>query len=99
MNKPAIHHITNTLGTDTICEVLGVSSHSVRNARTTGLFPASWYDTIQVLCIESGIPCPRNAFNWRAAAKKTSAPSANGNANANRQAVGRVTPRKRGASA
>ncbi|AKG94552.1 hypothetical protein Shpa_41 [Paracoccus phage Shpa] len=70
MNKPAIHHITTTLGTDAICSALGVTPHSVRHARTTGLFPASWYDALSSMCTETGIPCPRNAFNWKARAKK-----------------------------
>lgn len=72
MNKPAIHHITDTLGADAICAALGVTPHSIRGARTTGHFPASWYDALQSMCIEAGIPCPRNAFNWKAAAKKSS---------------------------
>lgn len=85
MNKPAILNITNTLGSDAICEALGVTQHSVRAARTTGLFPASWYDTLFSMCIEAGIPCPRNAFNWRAAAKKTSRTLASVDGNAPRQ--------------
>lgn len=72
MNKPAIHHITDTLGAEAICAALGVTPHSIRGARTTGQFPASWYDALQSMCIEVGIPCPRNAFNWKAAAKKSS---------------------------
>ena len=72
MNKPAIKNITRTLGDDAISAALGVTQHSIRGARSTGLFPASWYDTLQSMCIEVGIPCPRNAFNWKAAAKKTS---------------------------
>lgn len=76
MNKPAIKNITRTLGDDAICAALGVTQHSVRGARSTGLFPASWYDALQSMCIEVGIPCPRNAFNWKASAKKTSLPDA-----------------------
>jgi len=70
MNKPAIHNITDTLGADAICAALDVTPHSIRHARTTGLFPASWYDALYSMCDEIGIPCPRSAFNWKAAAKK-----------------------------
>lgn len=70
MSKTTVHHITKTLGTDAICSALGVSPHSVRHARNTGLFPSGWYDPLDRLCIEVGIPCPRSAFNWKASAKK-----------------------------
>lgn len=72
MNKKAIHHITDTLGADRICEALGVTPHSIRGSRTSGHFPASWYGALLSMCIEAGIPCPMNAFNWKAAAKKSS---------------------------
>lgn len=72
MNKPAIKNITRTLGDDAICAALGVTHHSIRGARSTGLFPSSWFDKLEAMCIQAGIPCPRNAFNWKAAAKKSS---------------------------
>lgn len=70
MNKAAVHHITNTLGTSGICEALGVTGHSVRYARTTGAFPASWFDALSKMCAAAVIPCPRDAFNWKPIAKK-----------------------------
>ena len=94
MNKPAIQNITRTLGDDAICAALGVTHHSVRGARTTGVFPASWYDTLQSMCIEAGIPCPRNAFNWKAAAKKSSDTDVAVSGSRSRQAVsGRDCPK------
>lgn len=65
MNKPAVHHIVDTLTAEAICSDLGVSSHMIRHARTTGVFPASWYDAIARKCEFVGIPCPRSAFNWK----------------------------------
>lgn len=65
MNKSAVHHIIDALTPETICSDLGVSSHMIRHARTTGVFPASWYDTIAKRCDATGTPCPRSAFNWK----------------------------------
>ncbi|WP_145398566.1 hypothetical protein [Paracoccus sulfuroxidans] len=102
MNKPAVHQITDTLGADAICAALNVTSHSVRGARTSGVFPASWYDVLQSMCIEMGIPCPRNAFNWKGLAKISgNYPS---HANAARQHQGKLaekaksTPARHGAA-
>lgn len=72
MNKRAVHHITDTLGGDVICTALGVSSHMVRHARTTGQFPSSWYDPIFEMCNVVGIPCPRSAFKWKQLANNLS---------------------------
>lgn len=64
MNKPAVIAITDALTADAICERLGVSSHSVRHARTEGRFPARWFDPLDAMCAEAGIECPRSAFHW-----------------------------------
>jgi hypothetical protein len=65
MSKEAVKKITAELGTEAIQEALDVSSHSVRAARTSGVFPASWYGPLLSLCRERGIDCPLEAFNWR----------------------------------
>lgn len=65
MNKQAVHHITDTLGADVICESLSVTHHSIRYARTDGRFPASWYAHLKAMCEDVGIPCPLSAFNWK----------------------------------
>lgn len=70
MSKHAVHHIIDTLTPDAICADLGVSSHMIRHARTTGVFPSSWYDRIFEMCSAIGIPCPRSAFNWKRSANK-----------------------------
>lgn len=31
----------------------------------TNKFPSSWYDSIEQLCLDKGIECPRNLFSWR----------------------------------
>lgn len=67
MSKEAVRKITKQLGADAICARLGVTHHSVRHAKATGCFPSGWYDEIDKMCREAGIPCPRAAFNWRSA--------------------------------
>lgn len=66
MNKPAVISITDAITSDRICKELGVTHHSVRYARTTGLFPASWYAPLLDLCGDAGVECPMSAFNWKA---------------------------------
>jgi hypothetical protein len=65
MSKHIIIDITDKIGPDTLARELGVTLHSVRHARTTGLFPASWYGPLLGLCAERDIECPLEAFNWR----------------------------------
>lgn len=65
MEKPSVI-IIDALGADRIEARLGVTSHMIRYARSTGSFPASWYDTIERMCAEEGVRCPRSAFNWKA---------------------------------
>lgn len=72
MKKNAVHHIIDTLTGEAICAALDVSPHSIRYARTSRQFPASWYRPIKEMCDAVGIPCPLSAFNWKAGAKKNS---------------------------
>ena len=69
MNKHSVHQITDTLGGEAIATRMGVSSHMIRHARTSGMFPSSWYAALKAMCDDVGIPCPLSAFNWRAANK------------------------------
>lgn len=85
MNKPAVNHVIATLGVGTICAALDVSTHSVRYAKTTGSFPASWYDVLHDMCMKVGIACPRNAFNWKPPAKNIGDPQTHGHAPVTRQ--------------
>ena len=57
--------ISDDLGAHVMASALGVSSHSIRYARTEGTFPASWYFIISGLCSGAGIDCPMSAFNWK----------------------------------
>lgn len=70
MNKKAVHHIIDTLTADAVMARLDVSFHMIRHARTTGLFPASWYGPLKSMSDEVGIPCPLSAFNWKSTANK-----------------------------
>lgn len=65
MSKPTIISITDALGSEAICRRLGIGPHSVRYARTEGLFPASWYGPLREMCEAAGIDCPMDAFNWK----------------------------------
>lgn len=68
MNKPAVKRITDAIGTDPLCRRLSVSEHSIRHARTTGVFPASWYAPVDEMCRSIGIECPKSAFNFKSIA-------------------------------
>lgn len=69
MSKHPVHTIIETLTSERIEQALDVSSHSVRAAKTGKSFPASWYRAIFTMCVEAGIPCPPEVFNWRYANK------------------------------
>jgi len=72
MSKKAVHHIIDTLTAEAIMAELSVSFHMIRYARTTGMFPASWYAPLKAMADEVGIPCPLTAFNWKPTANKLS---------------------------
>lgn len=72
MNKPAVIAITDALGSAAIERGLGVSEHSVRHARTTGAFPASWYEFLSGECGKEGIDCPMSAFNMKSPSASSS---------------------------
>jgi hypothetical protein len=65
MSKPIVKHIIETLGAETICDKLKVSSHAVRYAKTDGVFPSAWYAGLLDLCNEAKIECPLEAFSWK----------------------------------
>jgi len=69
MNKNAVKNIIHALGSSEIQAALGVSGHSVRQAKFKGAFPASWYDAVLRLCEGRGQPCPRDAFSFRTATR------------------------------
>ena len=68
MSKKPVHHIIDTLTPDAIMARLGVSFHMIRYARTSGVFPANWFNDIDGMCRDAGIECPRDLFNWRSSA-------------------------------
>lgn len=61
---PAVSIIIAALGPDDIAAALNLTRHSVREARTSGLFPAKWYGPLSDLCVARGVECPRDAFRW-----------------------------------
>jgi hypothetical protein len=65
MNKHPVITITDALGADAMSQRLGVTPHSIRHARATKAFPASWYAPLLDMCAAAGIDCPLNAFNWK----------------------------------
>lgn len=73
MSKAAVTHIIDTLGSDRLQNALGVSRHSIKNARWEGVFPSAWFNMIEALCVDAGIECPRHAFRWKVASKEVAA--------------------------
>jgi len=65
MNKPAVSKIISTIGEDVLRARTGLSDHAIRHAKTTGAFAAGWFDELERMCVEAGVPCPRSAFNWK----------------------------------
>lgn len=70
MGSHVVQKITKELGNAAIREAVGVSDHSIRYARTTGKFPASWYAPIKAMCDERGVDCPLGVFNFKITTKK-----------------------------
>lgn len=68
MSSKPTHQIIDTLTPDAIMARLNVSFHMIRYARTSGVFPANWFNDIDEMCREVGIECPRNIFNWKGSA-------------------------------
>lgn len=68
MSKKPVHQIIDALTPEAIMARLGVSFHMIRHARTSGMFPASWYDDIEKMSRKAGIDCPRSLFNWKTSA-------------------------------
>jgi hypothetical protein len=64
--KHEVIRITDALGTQRLCEALGVKPASIEKARVTGMFPASWYAPLRYLCDVNGIDCPLEPFAWKA---------------------------------
>ncbi len=52
-----------------LSRALGLKSPTaIDNCRANKKFPSSWFKTMEDLCLERGIDCPRELFNWRGAA-------------------------------
>lgn len=71
MAETHVHRIVRQIGEEDITSALGVTTHSVRAAKTARKFPAPWYGPLKDLCDERGVPCPMIAFNWRSPDKKS----------------------------
>ena len=57
--------IVKHLGSAAIEKACDVSEYSVRAAKRSGSFPASWFNAIDNLCRSAGIDCPRDIFNFK----------------------------------
>lgn len=68
MSKTSVLNITDTLTPAFFVAHLDVSEHSVRYARTAGIFPASWFAVVRAECDRLKVDCPLSAFNWKGAA-------------------------------
>jgi hypothetical protein len=65
MTNPHVDEIVAKLTERAICEALGVSSFSVKSARSAGRFPASWFRLISEMCAVNDVSCPIEVFNMR----------------------------------
>jgi hypothetical protein len=68
MSNASVSTIIEALGSKAIEDALCVSSHSVRHAKYTGKFPASWYARLSDLCAGKQVECPLSLFNFLQAA-------------------------------
>ncbi len=57
--------IIAAIGSETIQAICKVGVFSIRAAKRDGKFPASWFDAIEGVCTERGIPCPRGLFAFK----------------------------------
>lgn len=71
MSKHSVILITDALGAEAMSQHLGVTLHSIRHARVTKGFPASWYAPLLEMCTSAGIECHLDAFNWKTPADPT----------------------------
>lgn len=63
-----VHDMANTLGRAEIARRVGVGSSTVSTQLERGHFPASWFDVMEVMCVEKGEKCPRRLFNFKSPA-------------------------------
>lgn len=73
MSKQVVKKIADAIGDEQIASALGVGLHSIRNARWSGGFPASWYPVLKDLSEKAGVPCPMVAFNFKPEASPAAA--------------------------
>ena len=50
---------------DGALERLGMTARNIRHAKSSGRFSGLWYRRIRDLCMDHGVPCPMDAFNWK----------------------------------
>lgn len=60
--KSEVRRLTEQIGSEKLQAALGVSEYSIRHARTTGRFPASWFTVVRDLC---GGECSEELFNFK----------------------------------
>ena len=64
MKNERAEKIIQLVGSDTIVDRVGVTRHSVIQARRLGL-PARWFIIMQSICTEKGVPCDPRAFRFK----------------------------------
>lgn len=63
--KTPVADVIAKIGEARLAAALGLGLSSVQNARTRGVFPASWSAIISDICLADDIYCPASAFSWR----------------------------------
>jgi|GEM_PF-2190423 len=57
--------ICDQIGRQRLATFFDVGVTAVSNAVASNKFSASWFDGLEQLCLEKGIACPRELFNFR----------------------------------
>ena len=70
MSQNHVNKILEVVTPEILGDRLGMSDRSIEHAKYVGYFSGLWFDEVERLCIEHGIPCPRAAFNWKTPPKK-----------------------------
>lgn len=71
--KPS-QQIIHALGEDFFVQELGLTERNLRHAKSVGQFAAHWFAAIDDACKKSGVPCPREAFNFKSPANDSGKP-------------------------
>ncbi len=62
---PTVNDIVDLIGSDRIQSICSVKEYSIRAAKRTGVFPASWYKELKSECEARGRICPMSLFSFK----------------------------------